>query len=422
MVDNDDDLGPLLHNALGDAPVEPGVVNRIVARAQSRRGRRWVREAALTVVVALIFGTGLGVTLALRHSDSSSSAGQVPAAAMPCQPGAPQPSAARLTAPEDLSDVHLGVVEPAVQPKVTATDALNNNQYQSSPHMCAFRGVLAYFSSSSTGTVKPECAQAPPVGAAPACSGTNRMNFYTHELAWVFTWRNDCGPASRGAGASPSGPQTPEPSPAPFSCATMLAIDANTGQWIIEMESGLSLLSPPIAVAPTPTPTPLAAPCDPSAPPQAPYRLSAPKYLFDTQLTVVEPSVQPKVSAADALARSGYQTTPATCGLREVLAYVTAASPATIRPECVPQVSPWTPPASCANGNDATPIYTHVLAWVFTWRMDCGLPAGPALSRGQTPFPVPTYPPLSCATFTLVDATTGQAGFRAESGAPDPGL
>ena len=143
-------------------------------------------------------------------------------------------------------------------------------------------------------------------------------------------------------------------------------------------------------------------PCvESSLPPQA-GRLSAPKDYpnLQTHLTVVEASVQPTVSAATAFAHVGYQNTSSSCGVTQELAYWSSDTPARMPAECAgPDLS--RVPAYCKSAA-AKPIYQQVLAWVFTWRTDCGPVIGP-------PGRIPQQPPprLSCTLITFVDATTG---------------
>lgn len=184
-----------------------------------------------------------------------------------------------------------------------------------------------------------------------------------------------------------------------------------------------SAIDLPAGAAPTPSP----APCDPDAPAVPPSWLTVPRNVGDIHLEPVQPSVQPKVSAAAATATMTYMWgSQPKCGLPEVLAYLSASYPATIRPECFPpsnsSSSPWASPASCANGNDTTPNYTHILAWAFTWRSDCGLGTGPPAAPNATPRALPTPQPLSCGAFTFVDATTGSQGFSESAGAASVGL
>ena len=176
-------------------------------------------------------------------------------------------------------------------------------------------------------------------------------------------------------------------------------------------------------------PSPLVAPCDPNAPATPPSRLSTSRNLLGTQLDPVDASVQPRISAAAAeaaLPNSPSQDHQPLCGLREVLAYVSTPEQGTIRPECRPPTavgaSPWASPPFCANGNDMIPTYAHTLAWVFVWRTDCVFSGGPAMLPGSTPRPIPSYPPLSCASMTVVDATTGAVGGGLVGGASDLAL
>lgn len=211
----------------------------------------------------MVIATGLVIVIALRGHSSNPGApasGGLTAAEVPCVPIAPQPVPYRLAKPEVLNDIHLEVVEPSVQPRITSAEALAKTVVPVPfPHSCAFRAVLAYFSSSSSGTLRSGCSQVPSPSDAPACAGRNGMQFYTHILAWVFTWRNDCG--SAGGGPARAGPSTPLPSPPPYSCATVLVVDASGGTCCGMYESGASMLyPPPPPTLPPPTPTILFAP------------------------------------------------------------------------------------------------------------------------------------------------------------------
>jgi hypothetical protein len=158
-------------------------------------------------------------------------------------------------------------------------------------------------------------------------------------------------------------------------------------------------------------------PCPQTSLPPRATRLAAAQTYSDIHLTIVAANVQPRISARDAYAHLGYpyQPGPWNCGFTEFLADWSSDSPATMPADCVPNATqtPWSPPADCA---DITPMYQHVLAWVFTWREDCmpvgGAPVGPA---GSQP-PKPSYPPMSCRGITFVDANSGQPGFTAEGG------
>ncbi len=157
---------------------------------------------------------------------------------------------------------------------------------------------------------------------------------------------------------------------------------------------------------PTATPTP--SPCvEGPLPPQG-GRLSAPRDYSSQQiqLAVVEASVQPTVSAAQAFAQVGYQSTTSSCGVKEELAYWSSDTPATMPTECAgPDLS--RVPAYCKSAT-IKPIYQHILAWVFTWRSDCGPILGPVPPPGQTPGSPLAPARLSCTSITFVDATTGQ--------------
>jgi hypothetical protein len=156
------------------------------------------------------------------------------------------------------------------------------------------------------------------------------------------------------------------------------------------------------------TETPAPSPCvEGPLPPQG-GRLSAPRDYpnLQTHLTVVETSAQPTVSAAQAFAQVGYQSTSSSCGVTEELAYWTSDTPATMPTECAgPDLS--RVPAYCKSAS-TKPIYQHVLAWVFTWRTDCGPVLGPVPPPGQTPGSELVPARLSCTSITFVDATTGK--------------
>jgi hypothetical protein len=209
--------------------------------------------AILTLVGALVIATALTLTLVLR-SQPSKPGGQgsvgLTAAAVPCVPNAPQPAPYRLAKPEQLNGMYLAVVEPSVQPKLSASAALAKTGFPvPSQHICALRIVLAYFSSPSSGTLRPGCSHAPYTTDPPDCAGINGFQPYSNILAWVYTWRGDCGSSSGPPGI---GPSTPTPSPPPYSCATVMVIDASGGQCCGMFMSGVSMLSP----SPPPTPPP----------------------------------------------------------------------------------------------------------------------------------------------------------------------
>lgn len=148
--------------------------------------------------------------------------------------------------------------------------------------------------------------------------------------------------------------------------------------------------------------------CTPATGPPQDSRLAYPKDYPAIQLylTVVEPTIQPKVSGAEAFTRLSYQPGAEDCGLTEFLAYWSSGAPANIPADCVPQAtasSPWVAPANCAS----TPLYKHVLAWVFTWRTDCLTLGGPVESRAPTVDPASSSPPQPCTAITFVDADTG---------------
>ncbi len=164
--------------------------------------------------------------------------------------------------------------------------------------------------------------------------------------------------------------------------------------------------------------TPAPSPCVEGPLPPNGQRLSAPRDYssHQIQLAVVEASVQPLVSAAQAFAQLGYQSTTNSCGLTEELAYWSSDTPATIASGCSgPDLSQM--PEYCKTA-PAKPFYQQVLAWVFTWHTDCGGPGGsggasvPGQPRGQ---PQPVFP-RACTAISFVDATTGtRSGYTTDS-------
>lgn len=151
-----------------------------------------------------------------------------------------------------------------------------------------------------------------------------------------------------------------------------------------------------------------AAPCTRASTPPAASRLAAPAEYTQIQvkLAMVGSTTQPRVSANDAYARmTDYKSDSAGCGITETLALWSSATPATMPADCVPpaiHATPWAAPASC----QLTPLYTDVLAWVFTWRTDC-LSSGGAYLAGSTPRAMPTSQRFACTAMAYVDATTG---------------
>jgi hypothetical protein len=151
------------------------------------------------------------------------------------------------------------------------------------------------------------------------------------------------------------------------------------------------------------------APCSTASGPPAASRLGSPKDYPGMQihLTVVAPTIEPKVTARAAFASLGYYLPgPSACGLSQTLAYFSSDSPGTMPADCeVPATltTPWAAPTDCP----ITPLYPHVLAWVFTWRSDCESTGGPAQPVGAPPHSAPTLPPLACTAITFVDAATG---------------
>jgi hypothetical protein len=175
---------------------------------------------------------------------------------------------------------------------------------------------------------------------------------------------------------------------------------------------GAAATPPPTATAATSSPVP---PCVPTSFPPRPSRQVFPADLSNgVHLGAVAPGVRPRLSATAALARLSqwYQPGAGNCGLTETLASWSSDNPATVPPECVPPANlttPWAAPSNCP----ATPIYQHILAWVFEWRTDCHS-SGPAAPVGTTFLPRPTLPPLACTAITFVDATTGATGDLTE--------
>ena len=149
--------------------------------------------------------------------------------------------------------------------------------------------------------------------------------------------------------------------------------------------------------------------CTPASGPPPTSRLASRRDYpaIQTTLTVVESTVQPKVSGAKAFARLPYRPGAEDCGLNEFLAYWSSDTPATISPDCQPHSSPnspWGAPLNCTS----TPLYKHVLAWVFTWRTDC-ITLGPYNpGAGTEPGTMPSRPHLACTAITFVDADTGR--------------
>ncbi len=159
-------------------------------------------------------------------------------------------------------------------------------------------------------------------------------------------------------------------------------------------------------------------PCVKSAAAPPASRLTAPRDYsqLGVHLSVVPPSTMPGVSAHSAFIHLpyGYQADPQSCGIAEILAYWTSANPATIPASCVPPDSgttPATPPADCPT----TPLFAHVLAWVFTWRTDCS-PTGPNVPAGMPAHVVPSWSPFACTAITFVDATTGHPSGYLDTG------
>src|ERR1039458_8860875 len=108
-------------------------------------------------------------------------------------------------------------------------------------------------------------------------------------------------------------------------------------------------------VAP-PTKIPAAADpgCTPASGPPPTSRLASRRDYpaIQTTLTVVESTVQPKVSGAKAFARLPYRPGAEDCGLNEFLAYWSSDTPATISPDCQPHSSPnspWGAPLNCTS-------------------------------------------------------------------------
>jgi len=149
--------------------------------------------------------------------------------------------------------------------------------------------------------------------------------------------------------------------------------------------------------------------CAPASGPPPTSRLASTRVYtaIQTTLTVVESTVQPKVSGGEAFARLTYRPGAEDCGLSEFLAYWSSDTPATISPDCQPHASlnsRWGAPLNCTS----TPLYKHLLAWVFTWRTDCITFGRPSPGAGPKPGPMPSRPQLGCTAITFVDADTGR--------------
>jgi hypothetical protein len=175
-------------------------------------------------------------------------------------------------------------------------------------------------------------------------------------------------------------------------------------------------LIPAVALPATAVPM-VAVLCTNTAGPPTATRLTTLRDYGDIHLNAVDPAAQPKVSAKQAFERIAYeyQLGVGVCGIAEVLAYWSSATPGTIPPQCVPQTTQTSaspPPAACP----VTPLYTNVLAWVFTWRMDCVPAGGPYIPPGMSRPTPHSWPPLSCSAITLVNAATGEPGVLIESG------
>lgn len=161
--------------------------------------------------------------------------------------------------------------------------------------------------------------------------------------------------------------------------------------------------------APTGIPAAADPACTPTSGHPPPSRLASRRDYpaIQTTLTVVESTVQPKVPAGKAFARLSYRPGVEDCDLNEFLAYWSSDAPATISPDCQPHSSPsspWAAPLNCTS----TPLYKHVLAWVFTWRTDC-ISFGPYnRAAGTKPGTMPNRPDVACTAITFVDADTGR--------------
>jgi len=149
----------------------------------------------------------------------------------------------------------------------------------------------------------------------------------------------------------------------------------------------------------------------PLSQPPTPTRLPADRTYgaFQITLQVVDPSVQPKISARTAFDRLNMNGSQSGCDLREELAYLSDAGfRCCIPPECMPGASPSAKPC---DESVVKPVYQHLLSWVITWRSECGMSSGGGAGLGRRPgsTPPPPPPPMTCTTLTFVDATTGIA-------------
>jgi hypothetical protein len=135
--------------------------------------------------------------------------------------------------------------------------------------------------------------------------------------------------------------------------------------------------------------------------------VSVTNYLgIEITLEPVNAQLTPPISATDAYARC--QMCPhdqPVQGFRQQLAYFSSRTPATMSAACVPQGAPL--PSSCLNPA-TVPIYSHRLAWVFTWYSEC-LALGPVGSSRPSA--------RTCLNVVPFDATNGDESYSFSGGA-----
>jgi hypothetical protein len=144
-----------------------------------------------------------------------------------CDPLHREPSASNPIPPGGRKDyanfqIHLAVVDSAVEPSVSARKAFSKAGHHPDAHTCGIRQVLAYWSSGTPADIPTHCV--PPS----ACAHESAKPLFQHVLAWVFTWRTDCPPAT---GPLPLGGGSPRPEATfpPLACGAITFVDANTG-------------------------------------------------------------------------------------------------------------------------------------------------------------------------------------------------